>query len=381
MAQLQPPPLHLRGAQPPPMLPWQHAPGSWNPPYAGMHNNLSALLRMQRLPGVNWVVVYALSTLEGHHELVLLNSLTSLLLFGGGDGAYVVMVASEAALKTCIGLQLPCYNATADVSEHQRGTIGKYGTAGYWRGCWVKVLLVRKVLHALAHGPSTMQHEDSSMGIILVDNDVVFVKRLFESATAFMDKSIYDIAAMDESNMEQKVKGINSGVLFVRNTLQSRALYESWAQQEASHTGDQEIFNIMQGRHWLPCSSPSVCWPEPGSYIVPDHLAARVARYYNPYSFGANNCPPYAAVHPDQVWALKPFQKFQRQENPRHCEVSHRLYIHMICVASKITAAKALGLWFLDDQKATNVTAVEAAGLPCWPSQDVAKLILVPQFP
>ena len=50
--------------------------------------------------------------------------------------------------------------------------------------------------------------------------------------------------------------------------------------------------------------------------------------------------PPYAAVHPDQVWALKPFQKFQRQENPRHCEVSHRLYIHMICVASKITAAK-----------------------------------------
>ena len=45
----------------------------------------------------------------------------------------------------------------------------------------------------------------------------------------------------------------------------------------------------MQGRHWLPCSSPSVCWPEPGSYIVPDHLAARVARYYNPYSFGANN--------------------------------------------------------------------------------------------
>lgn len=61
--------------------------------------------------------------------------------YTGGGECYIIMVATDEALRGCVRLRLPCYNATGEVD-------GKY-LSGYTYGTWAKVLMTQLVLRVL----------------------------------------------------------------------------------------------------------------------------------------------------------------------------------------------------------------------------------------
>ncbi|KAG2446388.1 hypothetical protein HXX76_000973 [Chlamydomonas incerta] len=348
-----------------PLLPWQR-PAGWQPPYAGLQNNLSRLLEVQRPPGSTWVTVFALSHLDTHNALMLANALTTLHYFGGAGGSYIVALADDEGLAHCMRLGLPCFNASREVAPENRGAHGGYGTEGYYLGCWVKVLVVRRVLQLLPPG----------VNVLLSDHDVVFLKRLAPSVDAFLSGTEWDVTGMVE---DYGHKGMNTGVLFIRNSPNSRAMYDAWAAAATRRTGDQEIFYELYGVHWLACMGPTAadCKPDPaaGPGKVPTAQAARVARHNSPWEKNIN-CPPVDRHKYDDAYRHEGVI-----DNPAHCAVPGRLYAHLICLSDKQHGAEVLGLWFLDRVEPLgprlNVSAMRAAGLPCAPPADVAELSLI----
>ena len=176
----------------------------------------------------------------------------------------------------------------------------------------------------------------------------------------------YDVTAMGEHG------GINSGVVAARNTPAVHAMYDAWSRLITSRDSDQGQHLELRGKHWVPCRARGDC-PGAGPTV------AALARHNPPWGKG-RICPPVdRSNHTHWVWYDG------KGEVRDHCAVRERLYAHMICLggSEKLRAAKALGLWFLDetDPWVTNEAAIAAAGLPCAPPSDVARLYVMQPAP
>ncbi len=167
----------------------------------------------------------------------------------------------------------------------------------------------------------------------------------------------------------------NTGVMFIRNTPRSRRLFAQLAAAAPAAmltSTQQTLLSRMYGKWWVACSSPYLCLM---TSQVGDLTA--VARHASGWRHPAITCPRCKTAADgvtltDECWY---------DDDPDHCAVRHRLYVHAICVRDKVRTLQALGLWFLDrgDPYATNGSAFGAAGLPCREARDnVAQMTIVP---
>lgn len=88
-------------------VPWLD-PSSHTKPYIGLHNNLDELLRVQA--SADGIVTWTFFT--NIWRTLLMNFVYSLMRYGKVT-SYIVVTLDEPSLRTCIGLRLPCYNATS----------------------------------------------------------------------------------------------------------------------------------------------------------------------------------------------------------------------------------------------------------------------------
>ncbi len=129
------------------------------------------------------------------------------------------------------------------------------------------------------------------------------------------------------------------------------------------------------GKTFLPCSSPFLCQIVHNMANLPAVARHNTAWLNNGVCPGCEEHAPAPGSR-----SSRPTFTCYSQQNPRHCEVRERLYVHAICHWEKQPMLKGLGLWFLDlrNPMRTNASAIAAAGLPCPEGQNVADMYFVP---
>lgn len=88
-------------------VPWLD-PHAHSRPYIGLHNDLDALLRVQASD--DGIITWTFFT--NVWRTMLMNFAYSLMRYGKVT-SFIVVTLDEPSLRTCIGLRLPCYNASS----------------------------------------------------------------------------------------------------------------------------------------------------------------------------------------------------------------------------------------------------------------------------
>ncbi|KAG2485780.1 hypothetical protein HYH03_015492 [Edaphochlamys debaryana] len=394
-------------------LPW-YRPPEWQPKYSGLHNDLPALVHHQLAASSapsGLLALVTISRLEPGSDTwpLFFNFLAALLLLGQ-QRSYVVACVSEAALQSCLGQRLPCANMTQH--EHRRFN----GTSAPW----VKVFSAADVLGVMPDNAT----------LLVTDYDVIYLKPVEPAAARFFETTAphADATAMTEEVLAFDTEGklgptalfwiMNTGVMLLRNGPRVRRMYELWARAASYDMHDQAGLSRLHLSAFALCSTDFMC-----RVHAMNNMAAVVRHnwpdYYTPAQtplVPAPQCAP-CTVHLDEPGPNG--CDYVRT----HCSVQARLYVHAICFVGdrlKIHVLRLMGLWFLASTPRAahstgggggggswgaaggwgvaggwggggaashvgrggagaaaprvNVAAIEAAGLPCPPGENLAVL-------
>lgn len=88
-------------------VPWLD-PNAHTRPYIGLHNNFDELLRVQA--SQDGIITWTFYT--NVWRTLLMNFAFSLMRYGKVT-SFIVVTLDEPSLRTCMGLRLPCYNASS----------------------------------------------------------------------------------------------------------------------------------------------------------------------------------------------------------------------------------------------------------------------------
>lgn len=327
-----------------------------------------------QLATCRWITVITLNQLEpkSKEELLLMNTLVSLVLVAGHD-TYLVACATAQALQACQRLGLPCFDASAVVAAAQLDIEGQLGREqpNALPTYWSKVAVANEVLQVLP--PDAYLH--------VSDYDVVYLKRIYPSAEFFFKNQTgnHADATMAYENWadreQHNIYIANTGVVFIRNNEMSALMYRRWLAAASPLHHDQTGFARLYGKAYLFCSDPLLCGVTRSIANMP-----AVARHHTAW---ANNtvCPDCKDLPVAGGAKGHPSHRMQcyLHSSRDHCKVPYRLYVHLICM-NKVPTLQALGLWFLDLKKPrdVNYSAINKAGLPCDPPHDVARMRAVP---
>jgi Nucleotide-diphospho-sugar transferase len=311
--------------------PWLLSKGS-DLPYSGLHNNLEELATVQArdIDGHKAVSVVFFN----YHQSVMMQNAVYSLVKWSGVCNYIVAVWDEPSLEACIGMNLPCFDASAMTPGND--TIGadreaRLHSDDYVKITWMKPILVSALLdlgflvHAsdvdVAYSPGDLTR--SYLNYILEGNATAAFQR--ESKLPFI---------------------VNTGNYMVLPNDQGKSFLKAWLGRAdaAIAAGDHEQTALGELYHeksttpaFYSCATPQECKDAYRKSLHTSPPTPIVRKTSNSWflAFG-NTC---ITKEPHRMFAVHP------------CSFP-TLYFHSVCVigsAAKIRALKGAGFWFLDD--------------------------------
>jgi hypothetical protein len=300
--------------------------------YSGLHNDLEKLATVQarEIDGYQAVSVVFFNY---HQSVMMQNAVYSLVKFSGVCN-YIVAVWDEPSLEACIGMNLPCFDAS-DMTPGN-STIGaareaRLHSSDYVKITWMKPILVSALLdlgflvHAsdvdVAYSPGDLTR--SYLNFILEGNATAAFQR--ESKLPFI---------------------VNTGNYMVLPNDQGKAFMKAWLGRadSAIASGDHEQTALGELYHkksntpaFYTCANPSECKEAYEKSLQTSPPTPIVRKTSNSWflAFGST-C---ITKEPHRMFAVHP------------CSFP-MLYFHSVCVIgseAKTRALKGAGFWFLDD--------------------------------
>ncbi|KXZ47000.1 hypothetical protein GPECTOR_39g494 [Gonium pectorale] len=250
-------------------VPWLQPP-AWVPPYAGLLNNLPALLRLRATPE-RWVTVFPLflrdnrtGTPEDVKLLrIALNTIYSYQVYGKSEH-YVVAAMTPAALQDCRRLRLPCYNATHYPAT--RTIIDIY---------WARLLVLRDVLTEGYH-------------VHLSDLDIAYLRPAFGWSANASDGSMMREEALHKNGTVRFM--VNGGCKFLLANERVVAFLDSLMPHKARGVKTQIAMGAQAYRTWAPCCTLASC--------TAAKAAGLAAITPHPNQFGTQHCAPGPGFRP-----------------------------------------------------------------------------------
>ncbi|KAH7619200.1 hypothetical protein NADE_006045 [Nannochloris sp. 'desiccata'] len=301
-------------------------------PYSGLHGDLEELATVQarQIDGYKAVSVVFFNY---HQSVIMQNAVYSLVKWSGVCN-YIVAVWDEPSLEACIGMNLPCFDASAMTPGN--GTIGadreaRLHTADYVKITWMKPILVSALL---------------DLGFLVHASDVDVAYSPGDLTRSYL-KFILDGNATAAFQRENKLPYIvNTGNYMVLPNVQGKAFMKAWLGRadDAIAAGNHEQTALGELYHerdskraFYSCATPQECKEafEKSARSSPPTPVVRKTSNSWFLAFG-NTC---ITKEPHRMFAVHP------------CSFP-MLYFHSVCVigaAAKTRALKGAGFWFLDD--------------------------------
>eukprot|EP00887_Chlorella_sp_A99_P003233 scaffold9.g3233.t1 len=309
-------------------------------PYAGLHNDLDALLAVRaQMVGRYEAVVLVLF----NHQVseMMQNSIYTMCRYGGVR-SYILVTWDSPSLAACVAMGLPCLNATAFLPGAANGSdVGAapaaeaestWGSSSFLQITWIRPALAQAVLRR-------------GFMLVLSDADISYTPGdLLGSYLAYMDEVGASVSMMSEGNS----RDVNGGNVAMLPTPAGRRFARRWGGLRAAALregiDDQVAMNRNQHRPrpiYDACGSAADC-------------ARRAAELR---AAGTAGNVTVVRLYPSLLdttfgWcSLNPSigGKLARVEP---CAATFP-YFHPICVSGrdvKMMIFKTTGMWLMDDQ-------------------------------
>ncbi|KNE57158.1 hypothetical protein AMAG_02905 [Allomyces macrogynus ATCC 38327] len=175
--------------------PWLLPPGLLRPKYAPLINDLATLAEMQARDKQITVIPY-----QAADRPMLENLIYSLVKYGQTRHLLVAAI-DEASLASCLAMNLPCFNATANSPSTFSGEVREGEGDGSARNSWIKPRVVDALLRL-------------GFTVHLSATETAYVRNVWATYMPWLDEIDADLAATYES-----ASLINTGNYIARPTL------------------------------------------------------------------------------------------------------------------------------------------------------------------